>query len=106
MSERATYWRGVIERQAGSGDSIAEICAAEGVSTASFYAWRKRLRDVRGERERDIGHQRPQFVPVTVAAALTCVEIALPNGIVLRVPEGTALQTLRDVLAALEPAAC
>jgi transposase-like protein len=49
MSEREFYWREVVERQAGGVASVAEFCAAEGVSTASFYAWRKRLRDVRGE---------------------------------------------------------
>jgi hypothetical protein len=30
----------------------------------------------------------------------------LPDGVVLRVPEGVAPQTLRDVLAALEPGPC
>jgi hypothetical protein len=45
-------------------------------------------------------------VPVTVAAVRACLEAVLPCGIVLRVPEGTAPQTLRDVLTALEGAAC
>lgn len=102
MSGRAAYWRGVIERQSGSGDSIADFCSAEGVSTASFYAWRKRLRDER----RDVRDGRPELVPVTVAASLTCLEVVLPSGTVLRVPEGTTPQSLRDVLAALEPEPC
>ncbi len=102
MGGRGAYWRDAIERQAGSGDSIAEFCAAEGVSTASFYAWRKRLRDER----RDGRDGRASLVPVTVAASRPCVEVLLPDGTVLRVPEGVTPQTLRDVLAALEPAAC
>jgi hypothetical protein len=34
------------------------------------------------------------------------VEVVLPDGVVLRVPEGIAPQTLRDVLAVLEPSEC
>lgn len=106
MSERELYWRGVLERQTHSGESVVEFCAGEGISTASFYAWRKRLRVERSGRLRAIDDHRPQLVPVSVAAAPACVEVVLPDGVVLRVPEGVAPQTLRDVLAALEPGPC
>jgi putative transposase len=36
-------WQSVVARAARSDLSIAEFCRREGVSTASFYAWRKRL---------------------------------------------------------------
>ena len=36
-------WQLLIERAERSALSIAAFCQAEGVSTASFYAWRKRL---------------------------------------------------------------
>src|SRR5262249_62115567 len=36
-------WRLRLRRQATSGLSIPEFCEREGVSTASFYAWRRRL---------------------------------------------------------------
>ena len=36
-------WRLRLRRQATSGLSIPEFCAREGVSSASFYAWRRRL---------------------------------------------------------------
>lgn len=106
MSEREAYWRGVLERQAESGESVVEFCEAEGVSTGSFYSWRKRLRAECGGRWSDVDDRRPQLVPLSVAASPACVEVVLPDGVVLRVPEGTAPQLLRDVLAALEPAAC
>lgn len=106
MTERESYWRQAIERQARSGDSIAAFCEAEGVSTASFYTWRKRLRDVLS--------RQPALLPVTIAPTLTgwnpaarsCVEIVLAGGILLRVPDGITPQTLHDVLAALEPDRC
>ena len=37
-------WQSLIERADLSPLSIAAFCAAQGVSTASFYQWRKRLR--------------------------------------------------------------
>lgn len=113
MTKRESYWRQALERQTRSGVSIAAFCEAEGVSTASFYAWRRRLRDSRSRR-RDEGDQRPRLVPLTVSPpplqqitpVLPKVEIVLPDGILLRVPDGMAPQTLRDVLAALEPDRC
>jgi hypothetical protein len=36
-------WRRRLNRQAAGGLSIAAFCRREGVSTASFYAWRRRL---------------------------------------------------------------
>jgi len=36
-------WRSVLARAARSELSVAEFCRREGVSTASFYTWRKRL---------------------------------------------------------------
>ena len=36
-------WRRRLRRQAAGGLSIREFCECERVSTASFYAWRRRL---------------------------------------------------------------
>jgi hypothetical protein len=36
-------WRLRLDRQATGGLSIPDFCEREGVSTASFYAWRRRL---------------------------------------------------------------
>ena len=36
-------WQGLIERAARSPLSIGAFCGSEGISTASFYSWRKRL---------------------------------------------------------------
>ena len=36
-------WQALLARSARSGLSVAEFCRREGVSTASFYTWRKRL---------------------------------------------------------------
>ena len=42
-------WQALLGRAARSGLSVAEFCRREGVSTASFYTWRKRLGAGAGE---------------------------------------------------------
>ena len=46
-ADRERYWREVIERQEVSGESIVGFCAGEGLSLASFHAWKRRLRPPR-----------------------------------------------------------
>jgi hypothetical protein len=38
------YWWTAIERQQASGQSTVGVCAKEGLSPASFHAWKRRLR--------------------------------------------------------------
>ena len=42
--ERCEVWRKRIEAQQQGGVTVAELCRREGVSTASFYAWKRKLR--------------------------------------------------------------
>jgi hypothetical protein len=43
-ADRQPYWRKAIERQQASGQRIVGFCAKEGLSPASFHAWKRRLR--------------------------------------------------------------
>ena len=43
-ADRRRYWQEAIERQQASGQSIVGFCTEEGVSTASFHAWKRRFR--------------------------------------------------------------
>ena len=98
MSDRAGYWRELLQRQARSSLTIADFCDFEGVSTASFYNWRRRLT----ERSKEV----PAFVPINVAQPerRSFLEIILSDDVTIRVPEGTARQTIVDALAAVEAA--
>ena len=98
MSDREAYWRDVLERQACSGLTIRDFCELEGVSTASFYNWRRRL----AEPVEDV----PAFVSINVAQAdaRSPLEIVLGDDVTIRVPEGTSRQTIVDALAAVEAA--
>jgi transposase-like protein len=59
-SDREVFWRRLIARQASSHLTVGELCRQAGVSTASFYAWRQRLRVS--------GSAGSALVPVRIAA--------------------------------------
>ena len=94
MSAAATAWRQRIERHRASGLAIKRFCEREGVSSASFFAWRKRLASL----------SAPMFLPVSVVGPgqrSPAVELERTDGTLLRIFDGVQRQTLIDVLAAL-----
>ncbi len=116
MSERAAFWRDLIERQERSGGSVADFCRREGVSTPSFYNWRRRLREPDRRTGNGGRRRRTAFVPVRVQAhpgtvdvrgdgsAAACIEIILPGAVTICVSDGASRETLIDVLAAVREA--
>lgn len=88
--DREAFWRDVLDRQAGSGLTVAAFCRQEQVSPASFFAWRKKV--ARGE--------KPRFVPVMLSAPASAAsfEIRLKGGTVVTVPSGFDEASLRRLL--------
>ena len=90
--EAALRWREILKRQASSGLSVREFCAAEGVSQPSFYAWRRKLRERKnnGARSREVRHakdapdQERMFVPLELlggaVSSAPSLEIIHPLG--------------------------
>lgn len=109
------FWRQQVRQWRGSGLTIRAFCRQQGLSEASFYAWRRTLaqRDPQTRcRPRQQGHGRadrpPAFVPVQVVPALPAasLEVVLSPGRVVRVPPGFDAATLRQLLALLEERSC
>jgi hypothetical protein len=102
-TEREIYWQDLIDRQEAGRQSIADFCEGERVSTASFYAWRSRLRSLRQPAHPQT--PRPALVPVQIVSerptVCEAVTIEWPGGIVLRVATGCDAVTLRAVLTTL-----
>jgi hypothetical protein len=81
-------WRRRLRRQATGGQSIPAFCEREGVSTASFYAWRRRLAAPPAATRSD----PPLFVPIRLDPSIRPdgtppalgFEIELPHRIRLR----------------------
>lgn len=76
-------WIERIERYRHARQTVAEFCAAEGVSPASFYQWRRKLQS-------DTSAIPPtKFVPVQLTSApptepVTVMSVELPGGVRVR----------------------
>jgi hypothetical protein len=92
---RNEYWRELITQQKHSGLTVHAFCIQQGVTEATFYNWRKRLRN---------------SVPVGFAlvergadglASKGALEVMLASGERVQVGPGTDAAMLRMVLAVL-----
>ena|ERR1700728_1226220 len=101
-------WRDRLLRFERSGLSAVAFCAKESVSTATFYAWRLRLRHLPDEQA--TGPSRPadgaaRLVPVRLLPAAP-VEVLVPGGLVLRLTPGCDLDFVRALVATLGEHPC
>jgi hypothetical protein len=89
-------WRERIRKQADSGLTIVQFCERERLSTASFHAWKRRLRLIGVADCRISATQPPAFLPVALrmpdlsSTDTFVIEADLPNGIRLRIPTADA----------------
>ncbi len=108
-SDRAAYWRGVVEAWRRSGVSVAAFCRRRDLAEPTFYVWRRRLEDAQGTRP-----GTPAFVRVPVRvvsspaapAGRTSVELTLRGGRVLRIQADFTPQSLAELAAAVEGLPC
>jgi hypothetical protein len=77
-----TSWRQRCQRQAVSGLPVTAFCAREGVSTASFHAWKRRLA---AAQLTTVGRS-PLFVPVRVPEPSPDPRSSPTRGVVLELP--------------------
>ena len=97
-------WQERLERFRQSGLTTSAFCDREGISPASFYAWRRRLQH--DPTPPDAGTPRLVPVRVVIPPASAPVELVLPTGLVLRLPADTDLDWLRRFLPLLGVAPC
>ena len=111
-TDREVYWRDVQTRQLESGLNVASFCRQETISAASFYAWRRKLR------QRDAGAAQirtqvqdradpgVQLVPVRITAETSVgpVRILLPQGTSIDAPGNIDRRALVELLGALREA--
>jgi transposase len=94
------FWRRSLARWRRSELSIATFCQREGLTTWSFYWWRRRLES----------QQEPvTFLPVQMSEPISGsagIEIMLDGGRRIAVQPGFDAHTLRQVLSVLEEPAC
>jgi transposase len=99
-------WSKRVKRCERSGLDVAEFARREGIDRKQLYWWRWRLRST----EQSATPAEPAFLPVHVVASMSApaatpplesppIEIALPNGRLVRVRAGFDAGTLERVLA-------
>ena len=99
----AEQWADWIAGQAGSGLTIAAFCGSIGVSENSFYVWRRKLRASQSVIPLLKASPSASFVPLSIVESGGTggrIEIDLPCGAVVRVPDNELLirQTLEVLL--------
>jgi len=86
-------WRIILEQYSASGIPIAAFCKQQKLNTSSFYAWRKRLADTSlysaiPDNNVVMDNNKPDWVNIIpeqqVPSPSWDIELALPNGVVLR----------------------
>jgi transposase len=96
-------WADRLARFRSSGQTVARFCAAEGISEATFYLWKRALADTPVPPP-----AAPTLVPIrlTPSPAAALIELALPSGAVLRFPGDTPAGRVAEIVTAIEGRAC
>ena len=111
---RREWWRRQIQRQKEGSLSVAEFCRRLGVSTVTFYAWKRRFSEtspgspVNPERPsarpmpEANGASTPAFLPVSIlnAGAAGQLEIELANACIVRLKGAVDPELLRIAIRA------
>ena len=90
--ELHAFWRDRVHRQGRSGLTIAQFCAHERFSLASFHAWKRRLRLIDLADRHPPLPAPPAFLPIAVRILEHTpeeslpIEADLPNEIRLCIP--------------------
>jgi transposase-like protein len=88
-------WLVWVAEQAESGLSVQQFCSERQIPVNSFYIWRRKARSGQGSSE-------AKLVPVSIARGSSRVEIELPCGAVVKVPQDEAcVRQVLEVLLAL-----
>lgn len=84
----------------GSGQAVEAFCRERGLTTSTFYTWRKRLRGCAAERFLEVQVAKPAARAMPAKAG--GIEIRLAEGRCILVEPGFDPDHLRAVVAALE----
>jgi transposase-like protein len=112
---RCHWWRRQIQRQQEGSLTVADFCRRLGVSTVTFYAWKRRFRDAPATSllvsERPSARPLPEandastaaFLPVSIldaAGAAGQLEIELANACIVRLKGAVDPELLRIAIHA------
>lgn len=83
--ELRRWWERLVSLYDSSNLTVAAFCKQHDISTASFYAWRRKLRDA----ATPAVAQTSSFIAVELSPTTgRPIEVHLPGGVRLEVPSG------------------
>jgi hypothetical protein len=100
---KAQQWQRWIDQWRRSGLSVRAFCARHRLATASFYNWRRILKQ---RATAEVVFAPVQVVADPVATHTGTLELVLADGRMVRVAPGFDAATLRQLLAVLEGRPC
>jgi transposase len=96
-------WAERLDRFRSGRHTVAAFCAAEGVSPANFYLWKRRLARPAPAPAAPV----PTVVPFRLTPSpATSIEVALPSGVVVRFPADTGPEVIIAVLRGVGDRPC
>ena len=111
-AEKESFWRLVLEEQQESELTVRAFCQREGISEASFYAWRKEIKKRDSDAKRGTMVEQQSLIPVNIVDShadgsrrhdeARLLEVLTPSGFTLRFHqdiEPRQLNTLLSVVA-------
>jgi hypothetical protein len=105
--EKRAYWQRILAEAARSGMSIGGFCRQRRLKETQFYWWQRTLKGAgqqgRGERPEPRGRESFALVSEEAGTMAAGLELVLRDGRRLRIGAGVEEESLRAVLAALEP---
>ncbi|MBX9687532.1 MAG: hypothetical protein K2X27_12570 [Candidatus Obscuribacterales bacterium] len=131
--ERENFWKQHLEKQAGSGLSQRAYCIQEGLSIRGLSYWGTKFRNRKGATPKVAAKSTGKgvFLPVRVKSAVLSeqnavsnrsgshlaeaaamrkfgwqIEIAFPNGLMVRFPNDTSMESLAEVLGVITRLPC
>src|SRR3954468_23052820 len=98
-------WAERLDRFHRSGQTVAQFCAAEGVSEPSFYVWKRTLTAAADQPEPPA--PAPTLVPIRLTPTPGIpIELALPSGAVVRFPADARPEVIVAVVRGVEGRSC
>jgi hypothetical protein len=103
--KKAELWRVRIREAAQSGLSVRQFCRRRKLRECQFYWWQRKLKQGRRAPALE-GRASFALVSEEAGAVDAGLELVLGDGRRLRIRRGVDEETLRAVLAAVEPRRC
>jgi transposase-like protein len=93
LTGKPEYWRKLIAGQESGGQKVGPFCRERGITEASFYYWRKRLRN-----RESVQFALLETKPTDTGRTTSALELVLTSGERLRIGSEVDAATLRMVL--------